>query len=146
MRFVPRKTLNHDCPSWAETGALYFVTINAAPRGTSDLVQPDSAASLLESAAHYHRQGRWFARLFLLMPDHVHALLAFPPVEAMRTVICDWKRYTARVHAVRWQRDFFDHRLRSNESWELKADYIRQNPVRKGLVQQATDWPWSLEA
>jgi len=22
-------------------------------------------------------------------------------------------------------------------------DYIHQNPVRRGLVRQATDWPWS---
>jgi len=35
---------------------------------------------------------------------------------------------------IKWQRDFFEHRLRSDESWREKADYILANPVRKGLV------------
>lgn len=60
----------------------------------------------------------------------------------MTAVIRDWKRYTARVGGISWQRDFFDHRLRSNERWEDKAAYIRQNPVRKGLVADPAQWLW----
>lgn len=37
----------------------------------------------------------------------------------------------------RWQRDFFDHRLRSIESAAEKAQYIRMNPVRAGLVNRS---------
>jgi len=42
---------------------------------------------------------------------------------------------------IEWQRDFFEHRLRSAESWREKADYIRANPVRKGLEAQVSQWP-----
>ena len=70
---------------------------------------PDTAQALLESAAHYHNTHRWFARLFLLMPDHLHALLAFPAEKAMQATLRDWKRYTARILNL-------NHRLRSNES------------------------------
>ena len=42
---------------------------------------------------------------------------------------------------IEWQRDFFEHRLRSDESWREKADYILANPVRKGLVAQVSQWP-----
>ncbi len=147
VRFVPRKPLPHETPPWARAGDLYFITIACDQRGTSPLIEPPATAeALLEAAAHYQHSGRWFARLFLLMPDHLHALLAFPSSESMAAAIRDWKRYTARIHGIAWQRDFFDHRLRSDESWEAKARYIRENPVRKGLVANADDWPWRLEA
>ena len=41
-----------------------------------------------------------------------------------------------------WQRDFFEHRLRSDESWREKADYILANPVRKGLITEVSQWPY----
>ena len=145
MRFVPRKSLPHDVPPWVADGALFFVTIHCAIRDRTQLTEPPKAELLLNSVAHYHNTGRWFARLFLLMPDHVHALLAFPPHESMRKVISDWKRYTARHAQIAWQRDFFDHRIRNNESWELKAAYIRENPVRRGLSARADEWPWAFE-
>jgi REP element-mobilizing transposase RayT len=76
------------------------------------------------------------------MPDHVHALLSFPPEKPMERVIAQWKEYVAKQAGIRWQRDFFDHRLRSDEQWEAKAAYIEMNPVRKGLVSEAKDWPY----
>jgi hypothetical protein len=51
----------------------------------------------------------------------------------MTGMIERWKRYTATRAGIRWQRDFFDHRLRADESFEAKSAYIRQNPVRAGL-------------
>ncbi|MSU48885.1 MAG: hypothetical protein EXS37_07330 [Opitutus sp.] len=80
------------------------------------------------------------------MPDHAHALLAFPAGESMLKVVRDWKRFTSRQTQIAWQRDFFDHRIRNDENWELKAAYIRENPVRKGLVVAASDWPWIFES
>jgi hypothetical protein len=44
-----------------------------------------------------------------------------------------------------WQREFFDHILRSNESYAEKWNYVRENPVRAGLVQSADDWPYAGE-
>jgi hypothetical protein len=75
------------------------------------------------------------------MPDHVHLLASFPTQKEMTVVIKEWKAYTAKATGVRWQRGFFDHRLRREESLRDKSDYILQNPVRKGLVAQAEDWP-----
>lgn len=73
------------------------------------------------------------------MPDHLHALISFPSGESMRAC---WKRFTSKKTGIIWQRDFFDHRIRNDESWQAKADYIRQNPVRKKLVARSEDWPW----
>ena len=39
-----------------------------------------------------------------------------------------------------WQREFFDHVLRSEESYAEKWRYVRDNPVRAGLVSRAEEW------
>jgi REP element-mobilizing transposase RayT len=44
-----------------------------------------------------------------------------------------------------WQPGFFDHILRNDESYSEKCEYVRENPVRAGLVQQAEDWPYQGE-
>jgi len=41
-----------------------------------------------------------------------------------------------------WQEESFDHVLRSNESLKEKCEYIRQNPVRRGLVGQPGEYRW----
>lgn len=44
-----------------------------------------------------------------------------------------------------WQEGFFDHLLRTNESYSQKWNYVRENPVRAGLVKSAADWPYQGE-
>lgn len=95
------------------------------------LTDPTLAPQLLESAAFYQARQRWFCHLFLLMPDHFHALLAFPAAEAMSRVVGDWKRYHTAKHRVAWQEGYFDHRLRSEDEFQLKADYIREIPSQR---------------
>ena len=56
-----------------------------------------------------------------------------------------WRHYLAKEQGIRWQRDFFDHRIRRDESHEEKAAYIRNNPVRGGLVKAPEDWPYVWE-
>ncbi len=85
---------------------------------------------------------RWYVHLLLLMPDHLHALISFPTQEAMSGVVSNFKELTAKRADIRWQAGFFDHRLRSHESFSEKAAYIRANPVRAGLVERAELWAW----
>ena len=42
-----------------------------------------------------------------------------------------------------WQEEFFDHVLRSKESYAEKWDYVRDNPVRAGWAKRAEDWPYA---
>jgi REP-associated tyrosine transposase len=44
-----------------------------------------------------------------------------------------------------WQEEFFDHVLRSNESYSQKWEYVKENPVRAGLVKKSEDWPFQSE-
>jgi putative transposase len=42
-----------------------------------------------------------------------------------------------------WQPRYFDHIVRAEEDLRAIAEYILNNPVRKGLVERAENWPWS---
>jgi putative transposase len=44
-----------------------------------------------------------------------------------------------------WQRRFFDHVLRNEESYAQKWQYVRDNPVRAGFVDNADQWPYAGE-
>ena len=44
-----------------------------------------------------------------------------------------------------WQSDTFDHILRNKKSYAEKWIYVRENPVRSGLVKMADEWPWQGE-
>ncbi len=91
---------------------------------------------------------RWHMTLFLLMPDHVHAVLSFARDKSMSEVIRDWKRFHKRTNHVMWQEGYFDHRLRLDErgmQFSAKLHYIRHNPVVAGLCARAEDWPWIID-
>jgi REP element-mobilizing transposase RayT len=55
------------------------------------------------------------------------------------------KAYVTKKTGMTWQSGFFDYRLRTGESFAEKASYIRNNPVRAGLVKEPKDWRWILE-
>lgn len=75
------------------------------------------------------------------MPDHVHAVFCMPSHHEMKKTVSSWKSYTDKQTGICWQRDFFEHRLRSGESFDAKALYIRMNPVRAGLCANPEEWP-----
>ncbi len=99
---------------------------------------------LFQATQFYQRQQRWFVPVLLLMPDHVHFLATFSVDVKMTNVVTNWKRFTSNHVKINWQRDFFDYRLRGDEGWREKSDYILQNPVRAGLVAKYEDWPYVL--
>jgi len=139
---------SHRPPSWVGENATYFITINCLSRGTNQLAVPDISDRLLDSLQFYKDQGKWHVHLALLMPDHLHALLTFnwDEGQGMAKLTAGWKRYTARSLGISWQRDFFDHRVRSEFDLTDKWTYIRENPVRAGLVLEFNEWPHALRA
>jgi REP element-mobilizing transposase RayT len=138
-----RKQLAHDTPNWINpTQEAFFITINCLPRGTNQLAHDSVWSALIETIVFREERGDWKWPLFLAMPDHVHGIVTFPNSFHIKKSISSWKRWLAKCHGIHWQRDFFDHRLRSSESAEEKANYIRMNPVRAGLVANPQDWPY----
>ena len=80
----------------------------------------------------------------MIMPDHVHLLASFrwDPGNGMMSLIRNWKRYTANHLGIQWQRDYFDHRIRSENDHQKTWFYMRENPVRAGLVGSFEAWPY----
>ena len=120
MRDFPGR-LYHKTPGWVKDGALFHLRVRVE-RTQASLVNPPLAVDLLRTVTRDHRSGRWWCELFLLMPDHGHAIMAFPRERPMSDSIRNWKRGTARVQGVDWQDGYFDHRLRSErearETWD----------------------------
>ena len=149
-------------PHLQKDDAPLFVTFCTGPR----IPLPENARDLI--LEHCLREGgiipftgggtRATQRIHLyavvVMPDHVHLLFhplrdshgwAFPMVDIMQCM----KGATAhRINKLLhrsgpvWQEESFDHVLRSDESLKEKAEYIRQNPVRRGLVKRPEDYRW----
>ncbi len=87
---------------------------------------------------------------YVIMPDHVHLFVSGNAEFNLGLWIRGLKRALATgltdpgTNRL-WQPGFFDHRLRSNESYTAKWDYVHQNPVRVGLVMRAEDWRYQGE-
>ena len=141
--------LHHSVPHWVEPGALFHIRIALdREKEQKALTEPTLAPAVLDSAKFYEARMRWHITLFLLMPDHLHALLSFARDESMSEVIRDWKRFHTRRNGVSWQEGYFGHRLRADErgtQLSVKMNYIRQNPVAAGLCARVEEWPWVVD-
>ncbi len=89
------------------------------------------------------------------MPDHLLFFCVIgetPGATSLSRFTAGFKQWTAKgiLRAAReappvWQKQFFNHVLRSDESYESKWHYVRENPVRAGLLSAADDWPYGGE-
>ena len=127
---------------------IYFITacsVDRQPILDCESVHDAYRTFCLNSPQH----GAWIGR-YVLMPDHLHLFLSVVEIslsnwvkslkntlsKTLRSLGCD---------APHWQKGFFDHLLHSGESYSQKWDYVRENPVRAGLVERAEDWPFAGE-
>jgi len=138
---------------------IYFVTV-CTFRRRPILVRDVIAEALVDELRQARERHQWAIGSYVIMPDHVHFFCA-PERDAKRLsdFMREWKSWTSRrIRAVQprpataatkanaetslWQREFFDHVLRSEESYAQKWNYVRENPVRAGLVRSFNDWPY----
>jgi putative transposase len=128
---------------------FYFVTFNTHQRQpllANDALHQAWLTFARQATDHGAAVGR-----YVLMPDHAHLFVWLAPetdlanwVRALKAVL--GKELLRQGHPKpHWQEGFFDHLLRSDESYGKKWEYVRQNPVRKGLCDRATDWPYQGE-
>ena len=132
-----RKKLPHERPRWLRPeDEIFFITVCCIGHGKNQLCNPRIARGIFDSVEFRNQNNVWYAHLVCLMPDHLHALISFPYERPMKLIMSDWKRFLTTKLKIEWQRDFFDHRLRKEESYLEKADYIRANPLRAGWSQR----------
>jgi len=131
--------------------AVYFITICTNQR--KPLLNSDTVADILrdEWTGARARHG-WLIGRYVIMPDHVHFFCAEQPIGAIRPLsqfVGHWKEWStkkiikaASITPPLWQKQFFDHVMRHDESYAEKWSYVRENPVRAGHVSQWADWPY----
>lgn len=127
---------------------IVFLTVCTKNR-RRDLATGEMHQSLVSA---WQRANYWSVGRYVIMPDHIH-LFCSPstyPAEPLTPWIRYWKSIVSRLgrckEAELWQSSFWDTQLRSHESYEQKWNYVRENPVRAGLVKMPEDWPFQGEA
>jgi putative transposase len=125
---------------------LYFVTFNTNRRRKL-LANEDVHNAFVEFAREGERRGTSVGR-YVIMPDHIHLFIrgSWDSTLGQRVRLLKAKlSKSIRQSRPHWQEGFFDHVIRRSESYSQKWEYVRQNPVRAGLVFRAADWPWQGE-
>src|SRR5206468_6030651 len=131
---------------------IYFITSCTFKR-RSILVSKEVAKILVDEWQQARERHGWAVGRYVIMPDHVHFFCS-AELDAKRlpTFMQAWKQWTSKRMARElkfrgkvWQEEFFDHVLRSSESYGQKWDYVKENPVRAGLVKRSDEWPWQGE-
>ena len=87
---------------------------------------------------------------FVVMPNHVHALITQSDGHRLAGVVQAWKGISAKaINKVLgrtgqvWQRDYHDRFMRDEAHFERARAYIEGNPVAAGLAASPADWPCS---
>lgn len=127
---------------------IYFVTIVAQDRQAKFLDERVAIATV-DSLKKLRTEFCFNLYIYCLMPEHFHGLIG--PGESGRTFggLCGafkslstreyWNWYDGKL----WQRQFFDHIIRNQQDFEETLEYIRMNPVRRGLVKDPKEWPYT---
>lgn len=105
---------------------------------------PDVAGIVARAIQHFDGD-RYRLFAWCVMPNHVHILFSPSSKSTLASTLQSWKSYSAH-HAnaalhrsgVFWQREYFDHLVRSESHVFKFAKYIEQNPAKAGL----RNWPW----
>ncbi len=110
-----------------------------AGHGACVLKRPDLAQIVVDALLHFDGD-RYELTDFIVMPNHIHLLAAFPEDTAMLGQCESWKRFTATKlnralgrQGRFWQQDGFDHLVRSPEQFDYLRRYISANPTRARL-------------
>src|SRR5271165_5583263 len=131
-------------------GHTIIVFLTVCTRGRKTILARGDAMTVLREA--WAKATLWQLGGWVLMPDHAHLFCApttVPPA-ALERWVGYWKSEAARhwprsAECPLWQRDFWDTQLRQSDSYLAKWKYVRENPVRKGLVDRSESWPFQGE-
>ena len=144
MQYRHRKPLRLIDFEYKGDSYAYFLTLCASHNRS--YFADERVAKVIENELEFRKMKGEIARYcYCIMPDHLHLLLSLTDNFDKR--LQDWvsafKRYTSKAISelvgIRplWQKNFYDHIVRKEESLIKIAEYIVNNPVRKGIVD---DW------
>jgi putative transposase len=131
-----------------DSDRIFFVTTVTAQR--RPVFHRDATANLLiETLAHYRDEQKFLLHEFVVMPDHIHALLTPAPeitLERAMQFIKGEFSYRLKSHPSVWQASFTNHRVRDLDDYEHHREYIRMSPVRARLAERPEQYAYSSAA
>jgi REP element-mobilizing transposase RayT len=111
-------------------------------------LRDERIAQLVQEALLHFDGQRYRMIAWCIMPNHVHALVETTDTW-LSSILHTWKSFTAQEankmlgrSGPFWMPDYFDRYIRNDEHLQSTLDYIRENPIKGGLVQRAEEWPW----
>ena len=122
-----------------------------AGHGSCILRRPD-AALLVQSALLMFDGDRYRMLAWVVMPNHVHALMEPLNGWTLGKIVWSWKSFTGRrlapllgnVSAGRvWHREYWDRFVRNADHFRNVVEYIHWNPVKAGLARSPQEYEWS---
>jgi|SRR5438552_6388227 len=145
-------------------GYLHFITSSCYQRRPL-LASADRRNLFLEILERVRRRYAFVVVGYVVMPEHFHLLISEPergnPSTVMqvlkqrfaRAVLREWRRRKPAAHGTFWnealdaghvwQRRFYDFVVWSEHKRIEKLRYMHRNPVKRGLVLELDQWPWS---
>jgi putative DNA methylase len=94
---------------------------------------------MVSTAIRHFAGTRYSLREWVVMPNHGHVVVTPLDSQSLSSILHSWKSFTATAinrHLVRsgalWQKESFDHIVRSAEQLERIEQYIHDNP--RGLT------------
>lgn len=144
-RFREEPHVRLSTPLLSRWGVLFtVVTANRRP-----LFMEAAKVDILRNGFHHVMTRRPFhLDPIVILPDHLHCLWRMPEEDA--DFSNRWKmlkgyvtRHLTDVSGRIWQSRFWEHLIRDEEDWCRHVDYIHYNPVKHGLVDDPTAWPFS---
>lgn len=107
-------------------------------------------ARLVQDAILFFEGVRYRLVTWCVMPNHVHAVLVPLDAFSLDGILHSWKSFTAKQankllqrDGPFWERESFDHLIRTGTSVARFACYTEENPVIGGLCGRPEDWPYS---
>jgi REP element-mobilizing transposase RayT len=147
--YVPSRNQRLSAEQCAIVGNVGFFTICAYKQSKPFVVAELNEAVVATVLAERFGLGMGLY-VYCLMPDHLHVLIGpKEPGRSMLTFIDQFKGKSTRVSWAHgwpgklWQPRSYDHLVRRAEDLRAIAEYISDNPVRKGLVESSQDYRWS---
>jgi REP element-mobilizing transposase RayT len=118
--------------------------------GECSLKRPE-IAMVVADALRFFDGRRYRLDAWVVMPNHVHAVLWPMPNHTLSKIVQSWKRHTSRetnklLHRTGntfWQPESYDHWIRNDEEHARCCHYVENNPVKARLCAAPEDWPWS---
>ena len=133
---------------WNEYHERFTVTTEQfldAGYGSCNL-RTSAVAEVVEKALRHFDGTRYQLGEFVIMPNHVHALVRPAENENLEDILHSWKSFTAkRANALLgtvgnfWREEYFDHLVRSAIQYEKYRGYIRENPA-KARLKEGSFW------